>query len=323
MSEHHPHDHHSDHDHKHSHEHDHDHHHSNSRALGWATLLTLGFMIVEVAGGLLSNSLALLADAGHMFTDAVALAMAWGALYLSRRAPDAKRSFGYQRLQVLATFVNGLALMGIVIGIGFEAIHKLMLPTTVNAPLMLGVAIIGTVVNLVVFAMLRSGDRDDINVAAALLHVIGDLLGSVGAVIGAIVIIYTQYTAIDPILSVALCLLVVRSAWLLVRKSTHILLEGAPEWLDVNELRRGLEQAIPAITDVHHVHCWSLSPRETLLTFHATVKEDARQPEVLIQSQAYLRKHYGITHATIQLEAGACAEIDHPCDISPALKHTQ
>jgi cobalt-zinc-cadmium efflux system protein len=322
MSDHHAlHDHDDEHDH-HDHSHDHASHNKDARLLGWATLLTALFMVVEVVGGLMSNSLALLADAGHMLTDSVALAMAWGALYFSRRAPDAKRSFGYQRLQVLATFVNGLALMAIVVGIGFEAIQKLLNPTTIDAPLMLGVAAIGTVVNVVVFAMLRSGDHDNMNMAAALLHVLGDLLGSIGAVIGAIVITYTHFTAIDPLLSVVLCLLIVRSAWLLVRRSTHILLEGAPDWLNVDELRRGLEQAIPEITDVHHVHCWTLSPRETLLTCHATVTEGAQHPHVLAQTQTYLAERFGITHATIQLEAEICAEGDHDCS-SHALPHAE
>jgi cobalt-zinc-cadmium efflux system protein len=311
-SEHH---HHNDsHDHGHF---DHDHSHTrvdeNGRLLGIATFITAGFMVIEVIGGWMANSLALLADAGHMFTDAAALGLAWGAIYFSRRAPDAKRSFGYQRLQVLATFINGLALLVIVVGIAFEAIRKLMSPSEVNAPLMLGVAAIGTVVNLIVFAMLRSGDRDNMNVSAALLHVMGDLLGSIGAVIGAIIIHYTHLTAIDPILSILLCLLIVRSAWTLVCKSTHILLEGAPEWLDVHALEHGLEEAIPGIKDVHHVHCWSLSPRETLLTCHIRVASNDQHSKVLKQAHAYLKDRFGITHATIQIEIGTCTESDHTC----------
>ncbi len=265
-------------------------------------------MLVEVAGGLLANSLALLADAGHMFTDAAALALAWSAVYFARRVPDAKRSFGYQRLQVLATFVNGIALLAIVVGIAIEAIQKLLDPAPVNAPLMLGVAVLGGIVNIIVFAMLRHGDRDNMNISAALLHVLGDLLGSVGAVIGAIVILYTGFTPIDSILSLLLCLLIVRSAWTLVKKSTHILLEGVPEWLDVGELKNRLEQEIPVIKDVHHVHCWSLSPRETLLTLHATVTADANHAQVLKLAQGVLTQHYGITHATIQIEPIACIE---------------
>lgn len=278
--------------------------------------MTLGFMFVEIVGGWMAHSLALLADAGHMFTDAAALALAWGAVYFARRPPDAKRSFGYQRLQVLAAFVNGLALLAIVVGIAIEAIRKLLAPAPINAHLMLGVAALGAVVNLVVFAMLRHGDRDgqNMNVAAAILHVLGDLLGSIGAVIGAIVIIYTGFTPIDAILSLLLCALIVRSAWMLVRKSTHILLEGAPEWLNMEELVSGLRQAVPAIQDVHHVHCWSLSPNETLLTLHATIAANADVAAVLQASREFLRSRYGITRATVQIEPVACVETHgHAC----------
>lgn len=305
--------HHRDHDHDHGHGHGHhDHHNRTGRVLGWAALITLVFMVVEVAGGLLANSLALLADAGHMLTDAAALALAWAAVYFARRKPDAKRSFGYHRLQVLATFVNGMALLAIVAAIAYEAIHKLFAPTDVRAPLMLGVAIVGAIVNLIVFAMLRKNDphHDDMNVSAAALHVFGDLLGSIGAIIGALVIMYTGFMPIDSILSLALCLLIVRSAWSLVRRSAHILLEGAPEWLDVKELRARLEAQIPTVRDVHHVHCWSLSPRETLLTLHAAVTPDANHEQVLSSMHALLAEHYGITHTTIQLETAACPDAD-------------
>lgn len=314
----HPHDHgahaHDSHDRRGAKHHDHDHSHtgaSGEKLLAGAFVLTLVFMVIESLSGWIAKSLALIADAGHMFTDAAALALALAAVYFARRAPDSKRSFGYHRLQVLATFVNGIALLAIVGWIAFEALHKLTDPQPIDAKLMLIVATLGALVNIIVFFMLRHGDHDDMNIAAATLHVLGDLLGSVGAVVGAIVIIYTGWTPIDPILSVLLCLLIVRSAWALVRKSTHILLEGAPDWLDVAKLRTTLKQHVPAITDVHHVHCWSLSPRETLLTLHATVSSTADHNSILQQSQRVLAEHYGITHATIQIEYGPC--IDEGC----------
>jgi len=312
------------HEHGHGHDHKDGHTHShtdgrhenpqrNRRLLGWATLLTLGFMLVECAGGFVANSLALLADAGHMLTDAAALALAWAALHLAQRKPDSKRSFGYHRAQVLATFVNGVGLLLVVGWIAIEAAKKLNSPTPVNAPLMLTIATLGALVNIVVFAMLRLGDRDDMNIAAAVLHVLGDLLGSAGAIIGAIVIQMTGWLPIDPLLSVLLCALIVRSAWALVRRSTHILLEGAPDWLDLAQLRATLREHVPAITDVHHVHCWSLSPRETLLTLHATVTTTVDHNAILAESQRVLAKHYGITHATIQLEYGPCVDEGAPC----------
>lgn len=313
------------HDHGHDHSHGHDHNGSHShdygrqtgreRVLAGALVLTLLFMAIEFIGGWLSKSLALIADAGHMFTDAAALALALAAVHFANRASDSKRSFGYQRLQVLATFVNGLALLVIVGWIAFEAINKFLTPQPIDAKLMLVVATLGAIVNIVVFFMLKSGAKDghgeDMNISAATLHVLGDLLGSIGATVGAVVILYTGWTPIDPLLSVLLCLLIVRSAWALVRKSTHILLEGAPDWLDVAKLRATLQEHIPAITDVHHVHCWSLSPRENLLTLHATVSTEADHNAILAQSQHVLAEKFGITHATIQLEYGPC--VDNAC----------
>jgi len=316
MTESHHHTHQHDHRHDaHSADHDaHDHAHhgdGNSRLLAWALVLTLVFMVVESVSGWIAQSLALLADAGHMFTDAAALGLALAAVYFARRAPDSKRSFGYHRSQVLAAFINGVALLLIVGWITVEAIQRFLHPTPVNAQLMLVIAALGAVVNIVVFVMLRRGDHGDMNIAAATLHVLSDLLGSIGAVIAAIVIMGTGWTPIDPLLSILLCLLIVRSAWALVRKSTHILLEGAPDWLDVSKLSATLQQHVPAITGVHHVHCWSLTPRETLLTLHATVTTNSDHNAILAQAQHTLAEHYGITHATIQLEYGPC--VDEHC----------
>ncbi len=307
---------HDDHNHDHSQDHSHDHSHAKSpaRILAWALVLTLLFMVVESVSGWIAHSLALLADAGHMFTDAAALGLALAAVYLANRAPDSKRSFGYHRLQVLATFINGIALLVIVGWIAIEAAQKFFNPAPINAQLMLVVATLGAIVNIVVFIMLKrgasNGHGEDMNIAAATLHVFSDLLGSIGAVIAAIVILFTGWTPIDPLLSVLLCALIVRSAWALVRKSTHILLEGAPDWLDVEKLRTTLQEHVPAITDVHHVHCWSLSPRENLLTLHATVTTQADHNAILTQSQRVLAEHFGITHATIQLEYGPCVDAD-------------
>jgi cobalt-zinc-cadmium efflux system protein len=310
------------HSHRHDHHHDaqradhdaHDHAHhgaGSSKLLLWALVFTLVFMAVESVSGWIAHSLALLADAGHMLTDAAALGLALAAVYFARRAPDSKRSFGYHRLQVLAAFVNGVALLVIVAWIAVEAIQKFLHPSPVNAQLMLVVATLGAIVNIVVFLMLRRGDHGDMNIAAATLHVLSDLLGSIGAMIAAVVILGTGWTPIDPLLSILLCLLIVRSAWALVRKSTHILLEGAPDWLDIPKLSATLQRDVPAITGVHHVHCWSLSPRETLLTLHASVSTNADHNAILAQAQHTLAEHYGITHATIQLEYGPC--VDEHC----------
>nr|WP_298723943.1 cation diffusion facilitator family transporter [uncultured Steroidobacter sp.] len=293
--------------------HDHDHDHTagaSGTILGIAFALTALFMVVEFAGGLLAKSLALVADAGHMLTDAAALALAWAAVRIAARPADAKRSFGYQRLRVLATFVNGCALLFIVAWIAFEAIVRLLNPVPVNATAILWIGSLGLAVNLIVFAMLRRGNSHDMNLSAASLHVLGDLLGSAAAIVAAVIILWTGWMPIDPLLSLLVSALIVKSAISLVRRSAHILMEGSPEWLDHGELRRTLEQKIPAIRDVHHVHTWSVGPHETLLTMHALVNGAADQALILKDTKALLAERFGITHTTIQIEVADCVDKD-------------
>jgi len=281
-------------------------------------------MAVEFGGGLIARSLALVADAGHMLTDAAALAMAWAALRFATRPADQRRSFGYQRLQVLAAFLNGFTLLAVVAWIAFEAVQRLLVPEPVDAKLMLIIAAIGAAANVFIFSLLpHAHDADhghghghgperqvDINVAAARLHVLSDLLGSVAAIIAGAVILKTGWLPIDPILSLVVSALIVRNAWGLVRKSAHILMEGSPDWLDVGELRRQLQAKVPAILDIHHVHCWLLAPNQTLLTMHALIANSADPAGTLREANQFLAATYGINHATIQLEHSACAEVD-------------
>lgn len=267
-------------------------------------------MLVEFIGGLMAHSLALLADAGHMLTDTAALGLAWAAVRVAARPADPRRTFGYQRLRVLATFVNGCALLFITAWIAIEAVQRFLAPVPVQGTTLLWIGSGGLLINLLVFALLRRGDSSDMNVAAAALHVLGDLLGSVAAIVAAIVIIYTGWMPIDPLLSVLVCLLIVRSAWSLIRRSTHILMEGAPEGIDVAELRSTLERRIPAIRDVHHVHTWLVGPQDILLTMHASVIVDADHSAVLRDAKAVLAEHYGIRHATIQIEPDDCVDED-------------
>lgn len=275
-----------------------------------ALALTSLFMLVEFAGGIIAGSLALLADAGHMLADAAALALAWAAVRIAGRPADLRRTFGYQRLRVLATFVNGCALMFITAWIAIEAVQRFSTPVPVNGAMILWIGGTGLAINLIVFGLLRRGDSHDMNIAAATLHVLSDLLGSVAAIVAALVIMSTGWTPIDPLLSLLVCLLIVRSAWSLIRRSTHILMEGSPEGLDVNELRSTLEQRIPAIRDVHHIHCWLVGPHEILLTMHASVGMNTDHSSVLKEAKAVLAGHFGITHATIQIEADDCPDED-------------
>jgi cobalt-zinc-cadmium efflux system protein len=311
MGGHYPHDHHHHHHHDHGCAHDHGGHaHSASGLLGIALALTAAFMVIELAGGVIAGSLALIADAGHMLTDAAALALAWAATKIADRPADTKRSFGYQRFRVLATFVNGCALLFLVAWIAIEAVQRLIAPSPVDAMLVLWLGAVGFAVNLIVYAMLTRGGGGDMNVAAATLHVFGDLLGSVAAMLAGGLILWTGWAPIDPLLSLVVCALIVRSAWTFVRRSAHILMEGSPDWLDVAELRITLETRIPAIRDVHHVHAWLVGPHETLLTMHASVTSGAEHSLVLRDAKALLAERFGITHATIQVEAEACAEPD-------------
>lgn len=277
---------------------------ANERRVLSALVLTAGFMIAEVVGGLLSGSLALLADAGHMLTDTAALALAWTAFRVSRRPHDARRTYGYHRVQVIAAFVNGLALVLIVGWIGIEAVRRLLNPVEVLGLPMLAVAVLGLAVNLVAFLILHRSSEENLNLQGAAVHVIGDLLGSLAAIIAAAVILATGWTPIDPLLSIAVALLVLRSAWRLIRRSAHILLEGAPEWLDEDELREELVAAVPGVRSVHHVHSWMLTQERPLITLHARVDEGTDQQSVLRAINDFLKRRYDIEHATIQVEPG-------------------
>lgn len=286
----------------------HGHGHDNERRVLAAFVLTAVFMVVEVVGGLISGSLALLADAAHMLTDAAALALAWVAFRIARRPADPRRSYGYHRGQVLAAFVNGAVLIVIVAGIGVEAAQRLAEPVPVQGWTMLAVAALGLVVNLVALVILHGGDRRNLNLRGAAVHVLGDLLGSAAAVVGAVVILRTGWTPIDPILSVLVGLLVLRSAWLIVRESAHILLEGTPAEIDPQSLRKALMADIPALQDVHHIHAWSLTAERPLITLHACVSDTADSQAVLKNIKQVLASRFGIDHSTVQIERGDCGD---------------
>lgn len=274
-----------------------------------ALVLTGAFMIVEVIGGILSGSLALLADAGHMLTDTMALALAAAAFHVSKRPAAGSLTYGYQRFQILAAFVNGLSLLLIVGWIFYEAVERFITPRDIMGETMLLVAGAGLVVNVISFAVLHSGDQENLNIRGAALHVAGDLLGSVAAIVAAIIIIYTGWTLIDPLLSVAVAFLILRSAWVLVKRSAHVLLEGAPEWLDVEEMQRRIVANITGVQGIHHVHVWGLTPQQLMLTMHVTLDGEANsQLNVLRDVKEYLRREYAIDHSTIEVDVDGCAD---------------
>ncbi|WP_009869430.1 cation diffusion facilitator family transporter [Paramagnetospirillum magnetotacticum] len=289
---------------------DHGHSHAtapdNEGRVLWALLLTGGFLLAEVIGGILSGSLALLADAGHMLTDTAALGLSFAAFRASRRPATGRHSYGMHRFQVLAAFINGAMLIGIAAWIFIEALQRIFQPVEVLAGPMMVVAILGLAVNVAAFFILHGGDQDNINMRGAALHVLGDLLGSVAAIVAAGVILWTGWMPIDPILSVLVALLIVRSAWRLVAGSAHVLMEGAPDGIDVDELRHDLMAQVPGVTDIHHVHLWMLTPTQPLITLHATVSGTADDGTLLRALQTALAERFDLHHTTIQIESESC-----------------
>lgn len=288
----------------------------NAKRLLLAFGVTATFMVIEVIGGLVSGSLALLADAGHMLTDAAALLFALLAVQFARRPANARHTFGWLRLTTLAAFVNAIALVVITILIVWEAFQRFRHPQPVAGATMMVIAIAGLLANLLAFWILHRGSSEkNLNVRAAALHVLGDLLGSVGAIVAALIIMGTGWTPIDPILSVLVSCLVLRSAWQLLKESVNELLEGAPTSLDIGELKRNLSRSIPEARNVHHVHVW-LVGEKPIMTLHVQVIPPHDHDALLGRIQHFLEHHYDIAHATIQMEYQPCSGPD--CDLNEA-----
>jgi cobalt-zinc-cadmium efflux system protein len=298
---------HDSHDHDHS-EHDHEgHNHAptvsagNENVVLIGFLLTATFMVAEVIAGMLSGSLALIADAGHMLTDAAALLLAWAAFRFGRRASDGKRTFGYMRLEVVAGLINAVTLFALVAWILYEAIQRFMTPHEVLAGPMFVVAVLGLVVNIVVFVVLSRGDQAHVNIRGAMVHVLGDLLGSIAAIAAAVTIWLTGWMPIDPLLSVLVSLLVLRSAWALFRNSLHILMEGTPGNVVIEDLSRALVATVPGLAAVRHVHVWSITSGKPVATLEIALAEGADARVVTRAVKAALLADYGITHATVEI----------------------
>jgi cobalt-zinc-cadmium efflux system protein len=295
----------------HNHSHDHGGGNPNERRLFWAGLLTAGTMLAELIGGIYAGSLALVADAGHMLTDAAALGLAWLAVRMAARPADWKRTYGFQRFEVLAAFANGLALFFISAAITWEAVTRIFIPVEVLGGTMLVVATLGLLVNLGALLILRNGGGigANLNVRAALLHVMSDLLGSGAAILAALVILWTGWTPVDPLLSVVIALLILRSAWLITKDAGHILLEGAPTGLDVREVQKDLEASIPEVLSIHDIHAWCLNEERPLMTLHARVSEATPPEEIAAAIKARLKQSYGIVHATVEIEHRSCSNV--------------
>ena len=297
------------------HDHRHDHHShdraTDVRALTIVLVLTVAFLVAEVVGGLISGSLALLADAGHMLSDAMSLGLALGAIALARRPPTARLSFGFRRAEILAALLNGVALVAISIWIVVEAASRIADPPAVKGGPTLVVATIGLVVNLVGAAVLWRSAGDSLNLRAAFLHVVADLLGSVGVIVAALVIITTGWLAADPLVSILIAVLVLASSWRVLRESVAVLLEASPEGIDADRVGRAMA-AVPGVEEIHDLHIWTITSGFPALSAHVLVGRDedcrARRRELA----GLLDREFQIHHSTLQVEHGSEAGRLHP-----------
>lgn len=276
-----------------------------------AAVLTGGFMVAEAVGGVLTGSLALLADAGHMLMDSVSLILAWYAFHLAARAATARMTFGFDRFKTLVAYTNGLTVFAIALWIVYEAWTRLLHPAPVLGGPMLVVALLGLMVNVAAFFVLHGGDRENLNMRGAVLHVLGDLLGSVAALAAAAIILTTGWMPIDPILSVLVAVLLFRSAWKLMKEAGHLLLEGVPYALDRDGIARDIERNVTGVREVHHMHVWSMDGTRNMATLHARLDEGTDTSVTIRIIKERLAANHGIDHATVEPDFGHWADAEH------------
>ena len=304
----------------HHHHHGHDHHgHShnhfeearqgNKKGLLIALLITTGIMFLEFFGGLFTNSLALLSDSGHMLSDASALLLSLVAIWFSSRPPSSVRTFGGYRFEILAALFNGVTLFVIAGFIVWEAFGRFLEPQTVASGTMMLIAAIGLLANLLsAWALIRKGDvKNNVNLRGAYLHVLGDALGSIGAIVAGILMLLFDWYVADPIISVLVALLILKSAWGLIKHSIHILMEGTPMSIDQKEVKASLEK-IEGVLDVHDLHIWTITSGLDSLSCHLVIEDEKNGQYILQQALDKLKLTFHLEHATIQVET---AEIKH------------
>ena len=283
-----------------------------SATLRWALVLTCVVLAVELAGGLLSHSLALLSDAGHVLTDVFALGLAWFAVVQANRPADKRRSYGYHRVSILAALVNSIVLIGIVIAIGFEAMRRLANPEPVQGGIVIIAALLGIAINAYVAFGLR-GHTHNLNMRAALLHVTGDIGASIGVVVAGAVILLTGWLYIDPLLSIAIAVLIAYGAWRIVRETVNLLMEGTPREIDLAAVTAEIS-GTGLISSMHDLHVWALSSDEMALSVHVVVDDCplGEAEHVVRDLETRLCDRFAIGHTTIQVEScHPCGEINH------------
>ncbi len=288
--------------------HTHHHHNATSRRLRFSLAVTVAFVVLEFVAGLQARSLALLSDAGHNFTDALALLLAWFAFYIESRPASATKTYGYQRAGVLAAFVNALTLVVLSGFIFYESYLRFQAPQRVAEKVMLAVAAAGLLVNVGVMLALRDASRHDLNIRSAFVHMLGDALGSIGIVAGAILIGWTGCYWIDPLLSVLIGLLILWTAWDIIKESLNILLEGLPRGLKLDVVVDAVRK-LPGVIDVHDVHIWSLASHTHALSCHVLIDDlpPSASDSILRSVNDLLASRFDIHHTTIQFEHALCA----------------
>lgn len=291
--------------HNHSHDHGHGHshaHNANRKALLLSFILIASFMVVEFVGGFLTNSLALLSDAGHMLSDAVALGLSLTAVIFGNKAATADKTYGYKRFEILAALLNGLVLIFISVYICKEAIERFSSPAVVLGKGMMIISVTGLIINIIVAYILSRGEtKENLNVRSAFMHVLGDLLGSVGAIVAAILIMAFGWYIADPIASIIVSLLVLYSGWNIIRESVNILMESKPANIDGEELTKSLLN-ISGVDDIHDLHIWMITSDFPALTAHLKVNKESDRDTILVQALRVIEETTGIKHATLQLE---------------------
>jgi cobalt-zinc-cadmium efflux system protein len=284
---------------------------------------TIAFVLVELIAGIKAHSLALVSDAGHNFTDALALGLAWAGFYLQSKPPDEVKTYGYHRAGVLSAFVNALTLVALSVWILYESVARLRAPEPVNETIMMVVAGLGLVLNGSVMLALRVASRDDINVRGAFVHMLGDALGSIAIVLGAAAIRYTGWVRVDPILSILIALLIVWTAWDIIRESLNILLEGLPRGIYLADVTEAMG-TVEGVLGVHHLHIWSLGSNSHALSCHVLIEDvpPSASETILRSLNALLDRRFGIAHTTVQFEHVSCGISENGCAIPvPAHEH--
>jgi cobalt-zinc-cadmium efflux system protein len=306
----------------HPHGHSHGHHHGTGRTLRWSLAATTIFALVEAFAGWQAHSLALLSDAAHNFTDALALGLAWVGFYLQSKPADETKTYGYHRASVLSAFVNALTLVALSAWILYESVDRLRNPQTVHENVMIAIAGLGLVLNATIMLFLRTASRSDINIRSAFVHMLGDALGSVAIIAGALVIRSTGWQRVDPLLSVAIAVLIVWTAWDIIRESLNILLEGLPRGIKLGDVTASMS-AVEGVLGVHDLHIWSLGSHTHALSCHVTIEDvpPSCSDAILQRLNDLLRHRFSISHTTIQFEHTSCAISQNGCAIPVHEQH--